>query len=364
MRLWMPLGILCIAVLALSGCSTQNQGPVIESLNASATSVYVGHDVRLHVDAFDPEGHAMTVSWFTSEGSFTSIQETEAVWLATVPGLHAIQVELTDLFGASVRGTIEIEVKEHLVLAAGTQVTMELLGEVLADSVRIGDRLPLRVIDSIWTDGFEVIEAGAYGIAQVVAMQLPTGSTGSGSIVLAPTRVQLADGQVVNLGAGGDGPSAHTNTPGRQDFTFDAGQTVAVRPGARLIGALRDDARMVVNSNRLAPSEMAQPVPVSTAACLGIHGSNFSEYVISVYSEGVRVEGFMAGSLASRSGIQIGDRITGIRVGSEEYPIGSLSDLQRVERDLEPGDHVTLLVRNLLRKLDAPMTAGTCYVVP
>ena len=83
-----------------------------------------------------------------------------------------------------------------------------------------------------------------------------------------------------------------------------------------------------------------------------------------MYSDGIRVEGFETGSAAGRSGLQIGDRIAGIRVGDETYPIAGMADLVRVERLLEPGDEVIVQVRNLLRRADIPLVVGTCYTLP
>lgn len=354
-----------------AGCGERTQPPVIVSLTASPAHVFVGDEAVVQVEAYDPKGQELTVAWSTGEGSFTTISGTKAVWTSSVPGRHLVEVMVTDAYGESVKASVAIQVDDHIVLQSGTPVSLELLHDVRGDVVRIGELVPLRVVDPVYVQGFEVIAAGAYGIGQVLYVELPANGA-TGYVVLAPTRVQLVDGQIAMLNGkdaaheqsrddeqpGGNLQLAGTVLP------LVAGESPKVPSGTLLHGIVREDVELEVRDQRIQPRGEMTPPPVTVSACLGIHAVDLSEYVVSVYSDGIRVEGFETGSAAGRSGLQIGDRIAGIRVGDETYPIAGMADLVRVERLLEPGDEVIVQVRNLLRRADIPLVVGTCYTLP
>lgn len=358
-------------ILLLSGCGDRTQAPVIVGVTASPARLFVGEEAFLRVEAYDPKGKPITVSWSTGEGSFTLIEDTQAVWTTSVPGLHVVDVVVTDIYGDSVRVSFELQVDDKILLKAGTAVRMELLQDVRSDLVRIGDLVPLRVVEPVYVQGFEVIPKGAYGIGQVLYVQLPANGVTS-HIVLAPTRVELVDGQVAPVDgtrAASSGTDVHEEMDGRLQLAgtvlrFASGESAKVRAGAIVEGVIREDVAFEVRGGQISPLGDAAPTLVSASACLGIHAVDISEFVVSVYSDGIRVEGFETGSATAASGLQVGDRISGIRIGEETYPITSLADLTRVERLLKPGDEVTVLVRNLLRRADISLSSGTCYILP
>lgn len=357
--------ITLILVLFLAGCGERAQSPVIVSLTASPDRLFIGESAVVQVEAYDPDGQPLTIAWSTDAGSFTSIEGKQALWTPSVPGRHIVEVVVTNAYGESVTASVTIQVDNHIVLEAGTNLTMELLHDIWGDVVRIGDLVPLRVVEPVHVQRFEVIAEGAFGIGQVVYAQLPT--TGMiGHVVVTPTRVQLTDGQIALVNGtnslansnGGEAPVAGTI------LSFSTGEQPKVSSGALVRGTIRADVELEVRGDQIQLRSDAPAPLVVVGACLGIHAVDLSEFVVSVYSDGIRVEGFETGSAVSKSGLQIGDRITGLRVGSETYPITSLADLTRVERLLKPGDEVTVLVRNLLRRADIPVTADICYTLP
>lgn len=363
--------IVLILALILGSCTSRNHPPVIESFTASKARIFVGEEVVLRAEVYDPEDHPLTISWATDEGSFASIRGMQAVWTSSVPGVHTVEVEVADPYEGRVRASLQVQVDDHIALPAGTKVTMELLRDVHGDLVRIGDVVPLRVVESVSIEGFEVISTGAYGVGQVLYVQLPTNGS-EGRMVLAPSKVQLTDGRIVNLLGVRNFSRVDTGQSVEESalslsgtfFTFPAGEPAVVRPGTLIEGSIAQDVSLHVQEGQVLHSEDAQAAPVLIRACLGIYGANLSEFVISIYSDGVRVEGFETGSPAAHSGIQVGDRIAAIRVEGQEYPITSVADLSRVERMLQPDDEVTVLIRNVIRRADIPLTASACYVVP
>lgn len=372
MRSPSTLVVLIAIALALSACSMRNQPPIIESLSVSEHELYVGDTATLRVQASDPDGDALSVAWSTTDGSFESVDGERAVWLATVPGEHIIRVEVRDANGASNQGQIALTVRGYVTVPRQTEVSLELLTDVYADSLRIGDRFPLRVSEAVYVDGYEVVAQGAYAIAQVLHVQMPDTGSGAGVVLLAPTRIQLADGRLTTLSTpkgtasvtgSGVEPTSNSTVQGGVAFMFTMDEPRVVSAGTSLKAVLESEVQLGVASGVVLPSAEAQPAPVDPVACLGIHGADIAEYVLSVYSDGVRVAGFHTNTDAARSGIQVGDRIAGIRIAGEEYYIANLADMQRIERTLTPGDQVVVLVRNLIRKLDVPLTVSSCYTV-
>lgn len=371
MRRSQALALLIVCMVILSGCSLRNRPPVIESVTATPKDVFVGDRVRLQVVAADPDGDALTYAWSTADGSLEEVSGARATWVAAAPGRYVIRVAVTDVHGATAEGTVTVEVRSEITLPRGTEVSLRLLQDVYADSLRIGDRFPLQVTRSVVVDGYEVIRKEAYGILQVLDVKWPGPGEGSGWVILAPTRLQAADGQLVPLeappSAGGfGGASGAGNRNGGVtgvSFPIVAGEAKVVPAGTLLAGVVSADVTFTVSRGTVVPSAAAQVIAVERVACLGIHVADMAEYVLSIYSDGVRVEAFHTGAPAAGSALQVGDRIAGIRVGDQEYYVGNMDDLHRFERMLTPGDEVVVLVRNFLRRADVPVTVDGCYVL-
>lgn len=292
-----------------------------------------------------------------------------------------MRVEVTDSNGAMVVGTKNIFVRDHVTLPAGTSVLVRLLHPIETGSVRVGDRFPIQVVEPVRRDGFALIETGAHGIAQVVRVQ-PADDQKLGSVALAITKLQAADGQMLALdavdatdstGNAGNGIPRSINEVGPEagitglrstSFWLMPGEAAVIPAGTVFAGATRNDAEVKVFADKVVRSEWAQPDPVSTYSCLGIEGVSYSEVMLTVYPDGVRVDGFTPGSSVEHSQIQIGDRITAVRVAGTEYKVVNMVDLTLAVRNASPGDKVTVLVRNVLRKVDATVEVDLCYAVP
>lgn len=398
MRHRLSLVLLCCLGMLLAACGTPstpsmpatpvtpvaapNRPPVIHSLRASSDTVYAGNPVRFQLETSDPDGDWIDVRWSTVHGTVTSADGFQASWEAPpVPGVHFIQVEVVDRQGARVVGSKQVTVQDRLTVPAGTTVLVRTLAPINGETVRVGDRFPIEVVERVRHDGYTVVNPGAYGVAQVVRLPRGEDQTVPSAVSLAITQIQLADGQSIPLDAvelpptAGEfeenwprsvldpGPEAGLTGLRTTSFRLLPGEETMIPAGTVFAGMIRHPVEMFVFGDEVVPSAVQQPVPVTTEPCIGIEGVDFSEIVLTVYTDGIRVERFIPGSTAEKSGLQIGDRIAGVKIRGTEYPLASMRDLRMTLQHLDPGEEIILLVRNVLRKIDVPVRVESCYVV-
>ena len=80
----------------------------IEDQGAART----GAGYQLRVDAYDPDGDALTIQWSASEGTFSSATTTRTTWTpAPATATASITVTVTDTAGASATATTTIVVR-------------------------------------------------------------------------------------------------------------------------------------------------------------------------------------------------------------------------------------------------------------
>ena len=88
-----------------------NSPPEINSIVTDPVFISVGTTTNITVDANDPDGDALSYSWFVALGdiigSGSQVKYTAAYCCV---GVNTIHIEVKDSKGASARGTINIEV--------------------------------------------------------------------------------------------------------------------------------------------------------------------------------------------------------------------------------------------------------------
>jgi len=113
------IGFLFLVIFVL-GCAQPNptennlngnSPPVINSIIADPLFITVGTTANITVDASDPDGNALSYSWIVALGdiigSGSQVKYTAAYCCV---GVNTVHVEIKDSKGASVKGTIDIEV--------------------------------------------------------------------------------------------------------------------------------------------------------------------------------------------------------------------------------------------------------------
>jgi hypothetical protein len=101
----------CVQPNPAEGSSNGNSPPEINSIFTDPVFITVGTTANITVDASDPDGDALFYSWTAAlgdiVGSGSQVKYTAAYCCV---GVNTIHVEVKDSKGASVKGTIDIEV--------------------------------------------------------------------------------------------------------------------------------------------------------------------------------------------------------------------------------------------------------------
>lgn len=88
--------------------------PTIDSLTASSETISVGETSTLTVVASDVDGDALTYTWSTSAGSFSSTTAAITTWTApSTAGAYAISITVDDGRGGEAAASITITVEEE-----------------------------------------------------------------------------------------------------------------------------------------------------------------------------------------------------------------------------------------------------------
>jgi hypothetical protein len=117
MKFLMPF---LLTIIFLLGCAQPNptegnlngnSPPEINSIVTDPVFITVGSTANITVDATDPDGDVLSYSWVVALGdiigSGSQVKYTAAYCCV---GVNTVHVEIKDSQGASVKGTIDIEV--------------------------------------------------------------------------------------------------------------------------------------------------------------------------------------------------------------------------------------------------------------
>ena len=128
-----------LVLIIYSGCSKQNEPPIIQSLTANSQSIYINKTTQLTCVATDPDGENLTYSWSSTNGYFSGDNTTGSVtWNAPdESGNHTIEVSVSDGKTTAVK-TIVIEVLqtvnvEGYVYYSGTKIPVSGVRIALGD---------------------------------------------------------------------------------------------------------------------------------------------------------------------------------------------------------------------------------------
>lgn len=87
-------------ILVVSGCPnpvTSNKGPRIDSMSANPTVARTGQTVTLSVNASDPDGDSLAISWSSSGGTFSTTAGPSVDWTAPdAPGQYSFTATVSD----------------------------------------------------------------------------------------------------------------------------------------------------------------------------------------------------------------------------------------------------------------------------
>ena len=101
----------CVQPNPTEGNSNGNRPPEINSITTDPVFITVGTTTNITIDASDPDGDALSYSWTVALGdiigSGNKVKYTAAYCCV---GVNTIHIEVKDSKGASVKGTIDIEV--------------------------------------------------------------------------------------------------------------------------------------------------------------------------------------------------------------------------------------------------------------
>ncbi len=101
----------CAQPNSTEGNLNGNSPPEINSIVTDPVFITVGSTANITVDATDPDGDALSYSWVVALGdiigSGSQVKYTAAYCCV---GVNTVHVEIKDSKGASVKGTIDIEV--------------------------------------------------------------------------------------------------------------------------------------------------------------------------------------------------------------------------------------------------------------